>query len=126
MKDDYLESIRKGQLPDELNTVWQRFRPDTFAALLTAFSYVFVEVHEEFRQRYAPAVPAEYLDADLNGWMYIHMKGVCDTIREKNPNFGDDDHEALRAMLSSHGSVILALFRELRDLPSDTGGDRGD
>ena len=58
MSDDYVWQILGGDMPDELNTVFQRFRPGVFATFLTVVSYVAAATRQEILRCYAlPELP---------------------------------------------------------------------
>ena len=76
MTDDYLDAISRGEMPDELKTVFQQFRLPVFAAFLTALTGAFVGAYEEMRVRYARSVPLVTLDQDLADWLDRHMLGI--------------------------------------------------
>ena len=98
MTDDYLDGISRGEMPDELKTVFQRFRLPVFAAFLTALTGAFVGAYEEMRVRYARSVPLVILDQDLADWLDRHMLGILYESYEENSSdeIGDADLQAMR------------------------------
>ena len=127
MTDDYLDAILRGELPDDLKTVFQQFRPSVFAAFLTVLTDAMVASYEEMRMRYAPAVDPATLDQDLAGWFRIHMSDSLDAFCSGEPGerarlFGDDDVKAMRKMSAMFWLVIQKTLMAIRSEQPESPG----
>ena len=116
MADDYLGAILQGQLPSELDTVFQKFRPDVFAAFLTAAAHVVAMSHMEMRYRYAPTVMPQVMDADLRLWLKFHLMDSIELVRTTNPQLDKVEHEAVNDMVDSLSDVVMEMLRQQRQM----------
>ena len=111
--DEYLESLLRGELPEELRTVFQHLDKETFSAFLGILTFAFVGTHGEFRQRYAPTVPRDLLRHDLMQWLAFHVREAWEAYRQENPGIADDDHrlKALQQILESYLGGVEELLK---------------
>ena len=119
MADEYLKAILRGELPPELDTVFQRMTPSVFAALHAALAIVFGLVHEDVRERYAPAVRIETHHNDVLRWLAENMREVLPMVEQANPEFSEDEIRAIRSMLQGHGESIRKIFEALEASPGE-------
>ena len=110
MADDYLDSIMRGELPDELKTVYQHLTMEGFVGVLAVFAQVFCQTHEEVRQRYAPSVPEELYKLDLVRWLAMSIEELHEIALENSEHSSDYARKAFEECIDIQFQMIERLL----------------
>ena len=110
---DFLETILRGEVPQELRTHFMSLTPLGLASLWTVVTMAFVETILELRAAYAESHPLASDNRPLLGSFARHMESYMSQAHAENPELPDEERQAQRALLLS----MLDATRKLLDSP---------
>lgn len=105
-RDEFLEAILRGGIPDELKTSYQHITKEGFAELLAILTFAFVETHIEIRQSYTSLASIEHLNRELLYQLASSLK----TITEENMQTQGLERQSIQKVLSVYFQAVENLL----------------
>ena len=104
-----------------MEAIAERITPQIMTEILPAYVYLSYVISQEMRWRFAPSVPAEFLHHDVLTWTARYLQFLQKAIRERNPEFSDDERQMVDILLNQFfESLQTALQRHIDTAEGDS------